>query len=57
MSSPHIVPVSRGGGGGVGGLLDAVYDVTVAYPKTLPLSELDLIKGKMPEEVHFHIKR
>ncbi|KAK4299874.1 hypothetical protein Pmani_027886 [Petrolisthes manimaculis] len=39
------------------GLLDAVYDVTVAYPKTLPLSELDLIKGKMPEEVHFHIKR
>lgn len=38
-------------------LLDAVYDVTVAYPKTLPLTELDLIKGRMPEEVHFHIKR
>ncbi|KAK8726081.1 hypothetical protein OTU49_010371 [Cherax quadricarinatus] len=37
--------------------LDAVYDVTVAYPKTLPLTELDLAKGRMPEEVHFHIKR
>ncbi|XP_042222835.1 lysocardiolipin acyltransferase 1-like [Homarus americanus] len=37
--------------------LDAVYDVTVAYPKTLPLTEIDLLKGRMPEEVHFHIKR
>lgn len=37
--------------------LDAVYDVTVAYPRTLPLTELDLLKGRMPEEVHFHIKR
>ncbi|XP_045585152.1 lysocardiolipin acyltransferase 1 isoform X2 [Procambarus clarkii] len=37
--------------------LNAVYDVTVAYPKTLPLTELDLAKGLMPEEVHFHIKR
>lgn len=38
-------------------LLDAVYDVTVAYPKTLPHTELDLLKGRMPEEVHFHVKR
>lgn len=37
--------------------LDAVYDVTVAYPKTLPQTELDVLKGRLPEEVHFHIKR
>ncbi|KAL7631213.1 UNVERIFIED_CONTAM: hypothetical protein RMT77_018481 [Armadillidium vulgare] len=37
--------------------LDAIYDVTVMYPKTLPETELDLLKGKFPEEVHFFIKR
>ncbi|CAL4104477.1 unnamed protein product, partial [Meganyctiphanes norvegica] len=37
--------------------LDAVYDVTVAYPKTIPSSELDILKGRFPQEVHFHIKR
>ncbi|XP_068240667.1 lysocardiolipin acyltransferase 1-like [Palaemon carinicauda] len=40
-----------------GNQLDAVYDITVAYPHTLPLTELDVLRGKMPEEVHFHIKR
>lgn len=39
------------------GQLKAVYDVTIAYPKTMPLSETDLIQGKFPEEVHFHVKR
>ncbi|CAL8080569.1 unnamed protein product [Orchesella dallaii] len=37
--------------------LDAVYDITVGYPKTLPSSETDLLLGNIPEEVHFHIKR
>ncbi|XP_076665329.1 lysocardiolipin acyltransferase 1 [Andrena cerasifolii] len=37
--------------------LDAVYDLTIAYPDYIPQSELDLIKGKLPSEVHFHIKR
>ncbi|KAB7496090.1 Lysocardiolipin acyltransferase 1 [Armadillidium nasatum] len=37
--------------------LDAIYDVTVMYPKTLPETELDLLKGNFPEEVHFFIKR
>lgn len=37
--------------------LNAVYDLTIAYPDYIPQSELDLIKGKLPNEVHFHIKR
>ncbi|XP_076281950.1 lysocardiolipin acyltransferase 1 [Lasioglossum baleicum] len=37
--------------------LDAVYDLTIGYPDYVPQSELDLIKGKLPQEVHFHIKR
>lgn len=37
--------------------LDAVYDLTIAYPDYIPQSEIDLIKGKFPREVHFHIKR
>ncbi|XP_012224793.1 lysocardiolipin acyltransferase 1-like isoform X1 [Linepithema humile] len=37
--------------------LDAVYDLTIGYPDYIPQSELDLIKGKFPGEVHFHIKR
>ncbi|XP_053992268.1 lysocardiolipin acyltransferase 1-like isoform X1 [Hylaeus volcanicus] len=37
--------------------VDAVYDLTIAYPDYVPQSELDLIKGKLPNEVHFHIKR
>jgi lysocardiolipin and lysophospholipid acyltransferase len=39
------------------GQLDAVYDFTIAYPKTVPQTELDLLKGKFPEEIHFNIKR
>jgi hypothetical protein len=39
------------------GLLDAVYDITVGYPQTLPQSEFDILKGHFPEEVHFTIKR
>lgn len=37
--------------------LDAVYDLTIAYPDYIPQSETDLIRGKFPDEVHFHIKR
>ncbi|PNF36170.1 hypothetical protein B7P43_G10680 [Cryptotermes secundus] len=39
------------------GLLDAVYDITVGYPHTLPQSEFDILKGRFPEEVHFTITR
>ena len=37
--------------------LDAVYDLTIAYPDSIPQTEKDLITGKMPDEVHFLIKR
>lgn len=37
--------------------LDAVYDLTIAYPDYIPQSEIDLIRGKFPDEVHFHINR
>lgn len=37
--------------------LDAVYDLTIAYPDYIPQSEIDLIRGRLPDEVHFHIRR
>lgn len=37
--------------------LDAIYDVSVGYPKTLVQSEVDLLKGHIPEEIHFHFQR
>lgn len=37
--------------------LDAVYDLTIAYPDYIPQSEVDLIRGRFPREVHFHIRR
>lgn len=37
--------------------LDAIYDLTIAYPDYIPQSELDLLRGKLPSEVHFNIKR
>ncbi|XP_011501073.1 PREDICTED: lysocardiolipin acyltransferase 1-like isoform X2 [Ceratosolen solmsi marchali] len=39
------------------GYLDAVYDLTVGYPDFVPQSELDLLGGKIPDEVHFHVER
>ena len=39
------------------GKLDAVYDVTVGYSENYCFEELDVIKGKIPEEIHFHIQR
>ncbi|XP_049793655.1 lysocardiolipin acyltransferase 1-like [Schistocerca nitens] len=39
------------------GHLDAVYDMTVGYPCSVPQQETDLLKGNFPHEVHFHVKR
>ncbi|KAL1122108.1 hypothetical protein AAG570_003514 [Ranatra chinensis] len=39
------------------GHLDAIYDLSVGYPGTLPETEVDVAKGIFPEQVHFHIKR
>jgi lysocardiolipin and lysophospholipid acyltransferase len=38
--------------------IDAIYDVTVAYPDKIVPSEIDLItKGILPKNVHFDIKK
>ena len=39
------------------GRLDAVHDVTVGYSENYCFQELDLLKGKVPDEIHFHIQR
>ena len=41
----------------LGECLDAVYDVTIAYPGQKPTNENDILNGLFPDEVHFHIKR
>ena len=37
--------------------LNAIYDVTIAYPDNLPETEVELAHGNIPSEIHFHIKR
>ena len=45
----YVMNALRSGG------LDAVYDVTIGYPDVLPKTEVEMAKGIMPREVHFHI--
>ncbi|XP_008056709.1 lysocardiolipin acyltransferase 1 [Carlito syrichta] len=40
-----------------GGNLDAVHDITVAYPHNVPQSERHLLQGDFPAEIHFHVRR
>ena len=41
-----------------GSMIDAIYDVNVGYPYNLPTAgEMDSLKGDLPPEVHFHVKR
>ncbi|XP_067837477.1 lysocardiolipin acyltransferase 1-like, partial [Heptranchias perlo] len=37
--------------------LDAIHDITVAYPHNIPQTERDLFTGNFPKEIHFHIHR
>ena len=37
--------------------LDAVYDMTIAYPDLLPKDPVDVANGIMPREVHYHIRK
>lgn len=46
----YIVSAMRSGG------LDAVYDVTLAYPDSIAFTECDFMKGTIPKEVHFYIR-
>ncbi|XP_072313959.1 lysocardiolipin acyltransferase 1 [Eucyclogobius newberryi] len=48
----HIVGMLRRGDN-----LDAVHDITVAYPKNIPQTERHLILGLFPREIYFHVQR
>lgn len=37
--------------------LDAVHDITVAYPHNIPQTEKHLLQGDFPREIHFHVHR
>lgn len=37
--------------------LDAVHDITVAYPHNIPQTEMHLLRGDFPKEIHFHVHR
>lgn len=37
--------------------LDAVHDITVAYPHNIPQTEKHLLLGDFPKEIHFHVHR
>ncbi|XP_035665785.1 lysocardiolipin acyltransferase 1-like isoform X1 [Branchiostoma floridae] len=37
--------------------LDAIHDITVGYPNGKAQTEADLLAGRFPEEVHFHVRR
>ncbi|XP_067682123.1 lysocardiolipin acyltransferase 1-like [Haliotis asinina] len=36
-------------------LLDSVLNVSIGYPKTMPIGEFDVFSGNFPEEIHFHV--
>lgn len=35
--------------------INAVYDVTMGYPKDISKTELEFFKGHIPQEVHYHV--
>ncbi|XP_036290754.1 lysocardiolipin acyltransferase 1 isoform X1 [Pipistrellus kuhlii] len=37
--------------------LDAVHDITVAYPHNIPQTEKHILQGDFPKEIHFHVNR
>lgn len=39
------------------GKLHAIHDVTVGYSENYCFEELDLLRGNVPSEIHFHIQR
>lgn len=36
--------------------LDAIYDITIGFPDTLPKTEVDFVNGTMPQHIDFHVK-
>nr|XP_033793960.1 lysocardiolipin acyltransferase 1 isoform X1 [Geotrypetes seraphini]XP_033793961.1 lysocardiolipin acyltransferase 1 isoform X1 [Geotrypetes seraphini]XP_033793962.1 lysocardiolipin acyltransferase 1 isoform X1 [Geotrypetes seraphini]XP_033793963.1 lysocardiolipin acyltransferase 1 isoform X1 [Geotrypetes seraphini]XP_033793965.1 lysocardiolipin acyltransferase 1 isoform X1 [Geotrypetes seraphini]XP_033793966.1 lysocardiolipin acyltransferase 1 isoform X1 [Geotrypetes seraphini]XP_03379396 len=37
--------------------LDAIHDITVAYPRNIPQTERHILNGNFPKEIHFHVQR
>ncbi|XP_071996079.1 lysocardiolipin acyltransferase 1 [Engystomops pustulosus] len=40
-----------------GNNLDAIHDITVAYPHNIPQTEKHILMGNFPKEIHFHVRR
>lgn len=40
-----------------GNNLDAIHDITVAYPHNIPQTEKHILMGNFPKEIHFHVCR
>ncbi|XP_063775005.1 lysocardiolipin acyltransferase 1 [Pseudophryne corroboree] len=40
-----------------GNNLDAIHDITVAYPHNIPQTEKHILSGNFPKEIHFHVSR
>uniref|UniRef100_A0A7M4EMD5 Lysocardiolipin acyltransferase 1 n=1 Tax=Crocodylus porosus TaxID=8502 RepID=A0A7M4EMD5_CROPO len=40
-----------------GNNLDAIHDITVAYPQNIPQTEKHILNGNFPKEIHFHVRR
>ncbi|XP_062981674.1 lysocardiolipin acyltransferase 1-like [Elgaria multicarinata webbii] len=40
-----------------GNNLDAIHDITVAYPQNIPQTEKHLLYGNLPKEIHLHVRR
>jgi lysocardiolipin and lysophospholipid acyltransferase len=38
-------------------ILDTVDDITIGYEGDIPQAEIDLLKGYIPQAVHFHVQR
>lgn len=38
-------------------IIDAIDDITIGYEGDIACKEVDLIKGKIPSVIHFHVKR
>ena len=36
--------------------LDSILDVSIGYPENIPQNEMDILKGKFPRQVHFHVQ-
>ncbi|CAJ0928354.1 unnamed protein product [Ranitomeya imitator] len=70
-SDPSKPPVVQYGGRGIfpgpinpqdnpisaGNNLDAIHDITVAYPHNIPQTEKHILHGNFPKEIHFHVRR